>query len=223
MRAVSAQTPDGEFRVPEDVEAEDAERAALLTGEPDPAATDAADDDAAEPADAADHPDRAPRRRLLRRPATGEAREPVDLSEVDLSRTPGPVVGAVALGVVAAPLLGVYAVLFVTRYFLKPGVTPDVTSSWTGEGIAGVVAAVLALAMLVIVARAAGGRGLPVFVGSQVAVVAACAYLLSDDASGGRGVTVVVLVVALAALVCALVPTSRRWFAAHAADRALDA
>jgi hypothetical protein len=151
--------------------------------------------------------------------ATTPATAGEDLSDVDLGRTPGPVVGAVAAGVVAAPLLGVYAVLFLTRAVLKPGVTPDITSSWTGEGIAGAVAAVLAVAMLVIVARAAGGRGLVPFVVAQVLVVGACAYLVSDPDAGGRAVSVVVGLVAVAAVVLVLLPVSRRWFAAHAADR----
>lgn len=182
MPAVSADTAEGEFQVPDDV--------------------------ATDPAEAEESED-------TPKPAR-------DLSDVDLSKTPGPMVGAVALGVVAAPLLGVYAVLFITRYFLKPGVSPDITSSWTGEGICGVVAALLAIAMLVVVARAAGGRGLGVFVGAQVVVVGTCAYLLSDSANGGRSVTIVVGVVALAAVVLALLPVSRTWFAAHAADRAAD-
>lgn len=182
MRPVSADTAEGEFRVPEDVE----------TGVEDETGS------------------------------TDDAKPARDLSEVDISRTPGPVVGAVALGVVAAPLLGVYAVLFITRFFLKPGVSPDITSSWTGEGISGVIAAILAVAMLVVVARAAGGRGLPVFVGAQVVVVGTCAFLLSDTAYGGRSVTIVVLVLSVAAVVLALLPVSRLWFAAHAADRAGD-
>ncbi|MHA3703035.1 hypothetical protein ACXR2U_12730 [Jatrophihabitans sp. YIM 134969] len=199
---MARETTDGEFRVPEDVEAEEARRAALLTDD-----TDAATDE--------DEQSRPSRRWRRERHA-----EPVDLGSVDLTTTPGPVVGAVALGVVAAPLLGVYAVLFVSRYFLEPGVSPDITSSWTGEGIAGVVAAVLAIVMLVIVARAAGGRGLPVFVGAQVVVVGTCAYLLSDDAHGGRSVTIAVLVLSVVAIGLALTPVSRRWFAAHTLDRA---
>lgn len=201
MRAVSADTAEGEFRVPEDVEAERAAEADLLLDD------DATDEDAP------------PRPRRLRR-RDRAARETPDLADVDITTTPGTVVGAVALGVVAAPLLGVYAVLFITRYFLQPGVAPDITSSWTGEGLSGAVAAVLAIAMLVIVARAAGGRGLPVFVAAQVIVVAACVFLLSDSTYGGRQVTIAVLVLALASAVLAVVPTSRRWFAAHAADRA---
>lgn len=201
MPAVSADTAEGEFRVPEDVEAEQAAEAGLRTEDP---------GDATETVPTA--------RRRLRRTRDGSTDRP--LADVDISTTPGPVVGAVALGVVAAPLLGVYAVLFVTRYFLQPGVSPDLTSSWTGEGICGVVAAVLAVAMLVVVARAAGGRGLPVFVVAQALVLATCGYLLSDSANGGRSVTIVVGLLALAAIILAVVPVSRRWFAAHAADRA---
>lgn len=194
---VAADTAQGEFRVPDDT---------------DTAVVDAVPGDADTDTDAARDDTR----------AAARARRRDDLADVDTSRTPGTMVAAVAFGIVAAPLLAVYAVLFLSRSFLRPGVEPDITGSWTGEGISGGVAAVLALVLLVIVARAAGGRALPVFLGAQVVVLAGAVYLLLDDDAGGRQVSVAVAVVAVAALVCALLPTSRRWFAAHAARRAED-
>lgn len=137
----------------------------------------------------------------------------------DGDATPGPVVAAVALGVAPAALLGVYAVLFLLRGTVAPAEEPDITSSRGGETLAGAVALITAISLVVIVARTSAGRGPWPFVISQAIIVVGCAGLLIDSASGGRPISAVVGLVSVTALALTLVPISRRWFAAHAADR----
>lgn len=57
--------------------------------------------------------------------------------------TPPVVVAAVALGAAPLPFLAVYAVLFLTHGSVHPVQPPDITSSTSGEFIAGCVAALL--------------------------------------------------------------------------------
>jgi hypothetical protein len=141
--------------------------------------------------------------------------------------TPTPVIWSVALGVAPLPFLGVYAVLFIAHGFVYPMNPPDITSTPQGEGIAGIVAAVLFLVGVVILWQFLNGRRRWPFVIGQVATFATAVDFILDRTTGSAAVPLLLVATSAAAIVLALLPAgwrhtgfeSTRWQRARRAPR----
>src|SRR5207302_7800204 len=128
--------------------------------------------------------------------------------DLDPNRTPGTIIGAVAAGTVVVPFLIVYSFLFVARGLFIQVEQPDITSSRTGEAIAGFVAILFLLLILIGMGRLLNGRDRWVFIAGQAITFAVALDFLIDSSSGEPEVPVVVLLGALPAIVLACVPDS---------------
>jgi hypothetical protein len=150
------------------------------------------------------------------RPASADGKESLTvMPELDPNRTPGTVIAAVAGGTVVVPFLIIYAALFIARGTFVEISTPDVTSSRTGEAIAGVAALLVLVVVLAGMGRLLNGRGRWLFVTTQCGFAAVAVLLLLDSSSGEPEVPVVVLLGSLAAIALAVVPSSWAWVAGN--------
>lgn len=132
-------------------------------------------------------------------------REPVD---DDMRETPPVVIGSVAAGVGPTPFLAVYAVLFIAHGFFRPVQPPDITTTRTGEGVAGVIAAVLLLAIVVTIFWFVSGRRRWPFVIGQLATLITSVDFLLDSTKGSPAVPVLLAATSAIALVLAVLPPS---------------
>ena len=122
--------------------------------------------------------------------------------------TPPAVIGSIALGVGPLPFLAIYAVLFIAHGFIYPVQPPDITGSRTGEGIAGIISAVMFLLGTIVIFWFLNGRRRWPFVLAQLATLAASIDFIIDATKGPREVSVLLALTSLVALVLALVPAS---------------
>lgn len=143
------------------------------------------------------------------------------MSDLDPNRTPGTVIGAVAAGNVVVPFLIVYAFLFIARGIFVSVSTPDITSSRTGEAIAGFIALIFLFVIFAGMGRLLNGRGRLLFLIGQLVVAVASVWLLLDAASGEPEVPALTLIGALIAMVLAVVPTSWAWVANNGGNEPL--
>lgn len=143
------------------------------------------------------------------------------MSDLDPNRTPGTVIGAVAAGNVVVPFLIVYAFLFIARGIFISVSTPDITSSRTGEAIAGFVALIFLFFVFAGMGRLLNGRGRLVFLAGQAIVAVISVWLLLDAASGQPEVPALTLIGSLIAMVLAVVPTSWAWVANNGGNEPL--
>lgn len=135
-------------------------------------------------------------------------RENVDDDE--LYRTPAHVSWAVAAATAPLPFLGVYAVLFLVHGLLHPVSPPDITSSRSGESLAGVIAlALFVVGCLTLSWFVNRRRRWPFLLGQLATLITALDFLI-DPTKGGRGVALVLLLTSLSALVLGLHPVSWR-------------
>ena len=93
------------------------------------------------------------------------------MDDDDMREAPPAVIGAVAAGVAPTPFLAVYAVLFIAHGFFHPVQPPDITTTNTGEKIAGVVALALLLVMVLTIFWFLNGRRRWPFVIGQLATL----------------------------------------------------
>ena len=133
------------------------------------------------------------------------------MKEFDPNRTPGTTIGAVAAGTVVVPFLIVYAFLFIARGLFIQVEQPDITSSRGGEAIAGFIALLFMVLILIGMSRLLNGRDRWVFIVGQVITFGVALDFLIDSSSGEPQVPAVVLVGAITAIVLACVPTSWAW------------
>jgi hypothetical protein len=133
------------------------------------------------------------------------------MREIDPDRTPGAVIAAVAGGTVVVPFLIVYAFLFIARGTFVHVEQPDITSSRTGEAIAGVVALVFLFWILIGIGRLLNGRDRWVFAVGQLICAAVAIDFLRDGSTGEPQVPLLVLLGSVAAIVFAQLPVSRAW------------
>jgi hypothetical protein len=129
----------------------------------------------------------------------------------DMREAPPAVIGAVAAGVAPAPFLAVYAVLFISHGFLHPVQPPDITTSQTGEKIAGVTTAVLLLVMVLTIFWFLNGRRRWPFVIGQFATLVTAVDFVLDPTTGSPAVPAVLALTSAAALVLAFLPASSTW------------
>jgi hypothetical protein len=123
--------------------------------------------------------------------------------------TPPAVTAAVAASVAPLPFLAFYAAIFLAHGTVFPTEQPDVTDSLLGETIAGVVALVLFVFLVVGSYRFLSGRGRWAFLLGQAIVVAAMCWFLADSTSGDRQVPIFLLLTSLVALGFWAAPASR--------------
>jgi hypothetical protein len=133
------------------------------------------------------------------------------MKELDPNRTPGTIIGAVAAATVVVPFLIVYSFLFIARGLFIQVEQPDITSSRSGEAIAGFVAVFFLLLILIGMGRLLNGRDRWVFIAGQVITFAVALDFLIDSSSGEPQVPAVLLLGALTAIVLACVPVSWAW------------
>jgi hypothetical protein len=129
----------------------------------------------------------------------------------DMRTAPPPVIGASAAGVAPTPFLAVYAVLFIAHGFLHPVQPPDITTTRTGEQVAGVIAAVLLLVMVVTIFWYLNGRRRWPFVIGQFATLVTSVDFVLDPTTGSPAVPAVLALTSAAALVLAFLPGSSAW------------
>ncbi|SHG63538.1 hypothetical protein SAMN05443575_2430 [Jatrophihabitans endophyticus] len=128
----------------------------------------------------------------------------------DVRETPPAVVGAVSIGTAPLPFLAVYAVLFILHGTISPAHPPDITSTQTGELIAGIVAAVVFVVLATTLWLFLNGRYRWPFVVGQLVVLVTTAWFLVDDTAGGVAVSALVCATSLVALVLGFAPGSWR-------------
>lgn len=132
-----------------------------------------------------------------------------------MREAPPAVIASVAVGVGPVPFLAVYAVLFIAHGFLHPVQPPDITTTRTGEAVAGVIAAVLLLAAVITIFWFLDGRRRWPFVIGQLATLVTSIDFLLDSSSGGPAVPAVLAFTSAAALVLAFLPPSWAWVGAR--------
>jgi hypothetical protein len=122
--------------------------------------------------------------------------------------TPGPVIGAVSLGVGPLPFLIVYAILFIAHGMVYPVEPPDITSTQTGEAIAGWIALFLfCLGILTVFWFLGGSRRWPFLVGQLATFITAVDFVF-DDTKGSPAVPALLILTSGGAIVLALMPAS---------------
>lgn len=120
--------------------------------------------------------------------------------------TPPAVVGAVAVGTAPLPFLAVYAVLFIIHGGIHPVAPPDVTTTAHGELVAGIVALVLFVLVLVSLLWLLNGRRRWPFAIVQLAVLGTAFDFVLDATKGGTSVSILLIVTSLIALGCGFAP-----------------
>jgi hypothetical protein len=129
----------------------------------------------------------------------------------DMREAPPAVIGSAAAGVAPTPFLAVYAVLFIAHGFFHPVQPPDITTTQTGEKIAGVIAAVLLLVMVLTIFWFLNGRRRWPFVIGQLATLVTSVDFVLDPTTGSPAVPLVLALTSATALVLAFVPASWTW------------
>jgi hypothetical protein len=133
------------------------------------------------------------------------------MTEPDPTRTPPTVIGAMAAGTVVVPFLIVYAFLFIVRGAFVEVDQPDITSSRSGELVAGLVALGFLIFVVWGMGRLLSGWDRWVFCAGQLVTFAAALDLLLDVSSGEPEVPAVVLGASLLAIVLACLRPSWQW------------
>jgi len=126
----------------------------------------------------------------------------------EVRETPNAVIWAVAAGTAPLPFLAVYAVMFIVHGGVHRVVPPDITNSSQGELIAGFIALALFLIGIVALYWMMNGRRRWPFLLVQLGMLATAIDFFLDVTKGGRLVSFVVGIAALAAIVCALLPSA---------------
>jgi hypothetical protein len=122
--------------------------------------------------------------------------------------TPGPVIGSIALGVGPLPFLIVYSILFIVHGMLYPVSPPDITSTQTGEAVAGWIAFTLfCVGVLTIFWFLGGIRRWPFLVGQLATFITAVDFVF-DSTKGSPAVPALLVVTSGTAIVLALLPSS---------------
>jgi nitrate reductase NapE component len=141
------------------------------------------------------------------------------VTDPDPHRTPGAVIATVAAATVVVPLLMVYSFLFIVRGLFVQVEQPDITSSRSGEAVAGFIALAFLVFVLWGMIRLLNGQHRLVFWAGQLIAAGAAAKFLLDSSSGQPEVPAVVLIAALLALLGSVLPVTTRWVRSAGGDR----
>jgi len=137
----------------------------------------------------------------------------------DMREAPPAVIGSVAAGVGPTPFLAVYAVLFIAHGFFRPVQPPDITTTRSGEQVAGVITAVLLVAMCITIGWFLNGRRRWPFALAQLATLVTSIDFVLDSTTGSPAVPAVLAVTSATALVFAFLPPSWDWVGARVPGR----
>lgn len=135
------------------------------------------------------------------------------------NETPPSVIGAIAAAVAPLPFLVVYAVVFIGHGVFYPVQPPDITTTRTGEAIAGFAAVAVALVLVLTIWWFLSGRRRWPFVLVQLAVLATTIAFIADPNTGSPTVPLVLVVTSAAALVCAFLSGSNEYMGSGWAPR----
>jgi hypothetical protein len=130
--------------------------------------------------------------------------------EDEARETPPVVVAAVALGTAPLPIIGVYTVLFLVHGSVHPVQPPDVTTTKSGEFVAGWVALAIFILLTLALLWFLGARRRWPFVVMQLALLGTGIDFASDATKSGRFVSVLIAITCVIALVFAFAPQSWR-------------
>jgi len=140
----------------------------------------------------------------------------------DMREAPPVVIGAVAAGVGPTPFLAVYAVLFIAHGFFRPVQPPDITTTRTGEGLAGIIAFAVFLAIIITIFSFLNGRRRWPFVIGQLGTLVTSVDFLIDSTTGSPAVPAVLVLTSATALVLAYLPPSWAWVGARIPGRTAE-
>lgn len=126
----------------------------------------------------------------------------------DERQAPPVVVAAVALGTAPLPFLAVYSVLFLVHGTVHPVHPPDITSSKTGEAIAGLITLALFVVLIVALLWFLNGRRRWPFLVLELALLVTAIDLFLDSTVSGPVLCLLLAAAALAAIVLAVLPES---------------
>lgn len=144
------------------------------------------------------------------------------MTEPDPHRTPGTVIAAVSAATVVVPFLMVYAFLFIVRGLFVSVEEPDITSTRSGEAVAGFVALALLIFVFWGMIRLLNGQHRALFWVGQLIVAGGALRLLLDSSSGQPQIPIVVLIAAAGALTLSALPPSTRWVRCGGGERPVE-
>jgi hypothetical protein len=136
-------------------------------------------------------------------PRLPESDEPPD--------TPGSVIASIAAGVGPLPFLLMYSVIFISHGFFYPVEPPDITSTRGGEAVAGVLAVLVSLVIVLTIWWFLNGRRRWTFVLGQLAVLVTTIAFVANPKTGSPTVPLVLIVTSVTALVFAFFPNSNAY------------
>ena len=125
--------------------------------------------------------------------------------------TPGSVIASIAAGVGPLPFLIMYSVIFISHGFFYPVQPPDITSTRGGEAVAGLLAVVISLVIVLTIWWFLNGRRRWTFVLGQLAVLVTTIAFVANPKTGSPTVPIVLIVTSVAALVFAFFPNSNAY------------
>jgi hypothetical protein len=132
------------------------------------------------------------------------------VTDDDIPReTPQPVIASIAAGVGPLPFLLIYSVIFISHGVFYPVQPPDITSTRGGEAVAGFLAVLVALILVITIWWFLNGRRRWTFVAGQLVVLATTIAFVADPNTGSPTVPLVLIVTSTAGLVFAFFPVSR--------------
>jgi hypothetical protein len=134
--------------------------------------------------------------------------------------TPPTVVGAIAAGVAPAPFLVTYSVLFILHGTVFPADPPDITGSHGGETLAGVIALVFLVLIVLGLGWLLSRRTRWLFLAGQLTVLGLSIDFLFDPTSGAGTVPLVLALTSAASITLGCVPPSWRWVSSDSARHA---
>jgi hypothetical protein len=118
------------------------------------------------------------------------------------------VIGSISLGVGPLPFLAVYAVLFIVHGMFYPVQPPDITSTQSGEAVAGWISfALFCFGVLFLFWFLSGKRRWP-FVLGQLATFATSVDFILDSTTGSPAVPSLLVLTSGVSLVLAFLPAS---------------
>jgi hypothetical protein len=125
--------------------------------------------------------------------------------------TPNPVITSIAAGVGPLPFLMVYSVIFIAHGFFWPVQPPDITTTRNGEAVAGLLAVLVALVIvLTLWWFLSASRRWP-FVLVQLAVLGTAIAFIANPRTGSPTVPIALVVTSAVALGFALHPAAANY------------
>lgn len=122
--------------------------------------------------------------------------------------TPSQVIWSIAAGVGPLPFLFVYSAIFIAHGFFWPVEPPDITTTRHGEAVAGVLAVLVAVLIVLTLWWFLSARRRWPHLLAQLAVLGTTIGFVADPRTGSPVVPIALIVTSAAALACGLHPAS---------------